>query len=177
MSAGGPAPGGAYAAPDTHVSDVAIDRAEVLLVARDAELSGEPERAAEIRAALGPINQHSVEDLLGRTMRSVTRNGNASIDFEATTGECWSMYYARDCCAECTIEDVAGELQDLVGAPIALAEESTNSDDPRPPRDYPDESYTWTFYRFATVKGYVTIRWYGSSNGYYSETASFARMP
>ena len=57
-----------------------------------------------------------------------------------------------------------------------MAEEATNSDDPPPTSDYAPESYTWTFYKLATVRGYVTIRWFGSSNGYYSETASFARI-
>lgn len=113
--------------------------------------------------------------LIGKTMRTVTQNGNESIEFEAVTGEHWRMYYEPDCCAGCNIEDVVGDLQDLVGSPIVMAEASTNTDQPKE-QEYADESFTWTFYKLATVKGYVTIRWYGSSNGYYSETASFHRL-
>ena len=116
----------------------------------------------------------NVSTLVGKTLVSAVQYGSETIDFTADTGEAWRMYYEPDCCASCSIEDVIGDLQDLVGAPIVMAEESTNSDEPKV-EPYPDESFTWTFYKFATVKGYVTIRWYGSSTGYYSESASFIK--
>jgi hypothetical protein len=149
------------------------ERANILAVVIDAEIEGRASEAATLRAQIKDLSP--LEEILGRTMRRVTQNGTETIDFETSNGECWRMYYEPDCCASCSIDDVVGDLQDLVDAPILMAEESTNSDNPRS-SEYTDESFTWTFYRFATIKGYVTIRWYGSSNGYYSETATFQRI-
>jgi hypothetical protein len=86
-------------------------------------------------------------------------------------------------------------LEDLVGTPLLLAEEVTNRETPENVTfendpDIEDIVYlnldgkkvtlqdeeTWTFYKFATVKGYVDIRWFGTSNGYYSERVSLKRV-
>lgn len=119
--------------------------------------------------------------LLGKIMSSVEVKDN-EIWFTADTGEEYKMYHSQDCCENVGIEDVVGDLQDLVGSPITLAEENTSSDpkktvyDEGLPSEWvsEDESATWTFYKLATVKGYVDIRWYGSSNGYYSESVDIA---
>lgn len=72
--------------------------------------------------------------------------------------------------------DIVGDLNDLIGQPLLMAEEVENERDVNPEGvtapQYQD-SFTWTFYKLATVKGYVTISWYGESNGYYNESVSF----
>lgn len=117
----------------------------------------------------------------GRVMRSVNMNvDRTELVFEADDGLRFRFYHKQDCCERVVIEDIVGELEDLVGAPILVAEETIGL----PPAeevlrrlgaDQPnDDSWTWTFYRFATIRGTVTVRWYGSSNGYYSEKVDFS---
>ena len=60
-----------------------------------------------------------------------------------------------------------------------MAEEVTNEQDINPNGvDIPEfqDSFTWTFYKLATIKGYVTLSWYGESNGYYNESVSFCQI-
>lgn len=113
----------------------------------------------------------NVSVLVGMTCTSVVNNSNEEIVFETTDNRTFKLYHDQDCCESVYVEDIVGDLNDLVGVPILQAEESSNNDNPK--SEYED-SFTWTFYKFATIKGYVTIRWYGSSNGYYSESVDFA---
>lgn len=90
----------------------------------------------------------------------------------------YEMYHDQDCCESVYLEDVVGDLEDLY-TQIIKAEEVTNREDKAPTDDEdgwegPEgpESYTWTYYNLATHQGYVQFRWFGSSNGYYSESVS-----
>ena len=59
-----------------------------------------------------------------------------------------------------------------------MAEESISENENLPDLPIPDyqDSFTWTFYKLGTIKGYVTLRWYGESNGYYSESVDFIKI-
>lgn len=98
--------------------------------------------------------------------------GDEKISFHGRDGSTYVFWYEHDCCARCSINDIVGDLDDLIGKPIVEAEMVSCDSDGEKPDEY-SESFTWSFYRFSTVKGTVTIRWLGESNGYYSETVSF----
>lgn len=112
----------------------------------------------------------SFSDLKGKTLIHINEMDDQLI-FETSDGDLYKQFHEQDCCESVYIESIVGDLQDLIGHEILLAEEISNIGG-EPLSDY-DESYTWTFYKLATIKGYVTIRWYGSSNGYYSEAVDF----
>lgn len=120
-------------------------------------------------------NEKSIGELVGQTLSRVANNDD-EIVFESVEGKMWRLYHSQDCCEQVYVEDVAGDLEDLVGSEIIFAEEVDNEPEPVVTRDYQPESETWTFYKLGTIKGSVTIRWYGSSNGYYSERVSFEEM-
>lgn len=115
------------------------------------------------------------EDLVGKVLVSVENRDNEELIFTLNTGEAYKLYHSQSCCEGVSIEDIIGDLNDLVGSPILMAEEVAHkNENPEgvSSKDYQD-SYTWTFYKLATIKGYVTIRWYGESNGYYSESVDW----
>lgn len=115
-----------------------------------------------------------VEELYGKVLTKFNVDKLRDvIEIECTDGTSYQMYHEPDCCESVTIDDINGRIEDLIGSPITLAEESSNSENPK----YENEdSWTWTFYKFATIKGYVDIKWYGTSNGYYSEEVSFIKQ-
>ena len=107
--------------------------------------------------------------LKGLTLKAATRHDDDLIVFETVCGRTLQMYHSQACCESVYIEDIVGDLNDIVGSPILVAEcvegEVTYDEWGG------DEMYT--FYKIDTVKGGVTIRWNGSSNGYYSISVGF----
>lgn len=130
-----------------------------------------------------------LKDLIGKTMARVENVNDEEIVFTTDDGRRYKLYHSQDCCESVSVESIVGDLGDLVGSPILLAEEvSYSAEEDLPVEErvrmqmerasktdyYYDDSQTWTFYKFATIKGYVDIRWLGTSNGYYSESVDFA---
>lgn len=116
-------------------------------------------------------------DLKGKTITSIegAEVGNDVIWFTCSDGSEYVMYHEQDCCESVEIEDVSGDINDLIGTPITLAADISNEVEEAEDNDEYG-SHTWTWYNIATVKGYVTIRWYGESNGYYSESVDFIKL-
>ena len=123
-------------------------------------------------------DKYPIENFIGKVLKKV-KVGNDYVFFHTVDDKFIVMMHNQDCCERVEIEDICGDIDDLLNTPIVQAFEKTN--DKEHPADvnekeieYQDEdkSFTWTFYTFSTIKGTVTIRWYGTSNGYYSERAN-----
>lgn len=118
----------------------------------------------------------SFEDLKGQTLIRIETYRDEELVFTLQNGEVYVLYHEQDCCESVRIEDIVGDLADLVGTPILLAEEVSDIDLPPLGKYATQESFTWTFYKLSTIKGSVTIRFYGTSNGYYSERVDWKKV-
>jgi hypothetical protein len=117
----------------------------------------------------------NISELCGKTLKRIYVSDD-EILFYTADREIYKMFHDQDCCEQVYIEDIVGDINDLIGYPILIAEESCSSENPDGVQKKYQDSFTWTFYKFATIKGYVDIRWYGESNGYYSESVDFVKM-
>ena len=118
-------------------------------------------------------NDDDMREMLGKVMVSVKQNGEELI-FTDGDGIKYIFYHSQSCCESVDIDDIEGELDWLVGLPMLMVEEVHNDASPKTSEyGYEPESYTWTFYKFATNRGTVVVKWYGTSNGYYSESVDF----
>lgn len=118
--------------------------------------------------------------LLGETIASITGAvpNSEQVEIVTASGRRFEMYHWQDCCESVVVNDVAGDVADLLGGVVVIAEEGSNDERPAdlPPLEYTPDSQTWTFYRIAAGRGTVVIRWLGESNGYYSEEVSFREV-
>jgi hypothetical protein len=127
----------------------------------------------------------NISELIGKTIIKFDVDDNQeNIYIETSDGDRYRMNHSQDCCESVYIESIVGDIEDIVGSPILAAEEVVSHDDDitvtvfrtlSETQSY-DESFTWTFYKLATIKGSIDIRWYGSSNGYYSESVDFVSL-
>ena len=106
-----------------------------------------------------------IADMVGKVFTSVKATGDTMV-FENETDR-YVFFHAQNCCESVGINDIVGDLSDLENEVLVTADEVEGQS----PADFEAyDSYTWTFYKFATRKGYVDVRWLGESNGYYSES-------
>lgn len=119
-----------------------------------------------------------MSDLIGKVFTEIEgEEGEESLRLKCAEGTFEFVHY-QSCCEFVYIESITGDMADLLGSPILLAEESTSEQTPEGfQHQYEPDSQTWTFYKLATIKGYVDIRWFGSSNGYYSERVDLEFTP
>lgn len=123
----------------------------------------------------------SLNVLLGSILSEVFINEvehqKLGLVFKTVDNVFYKLEHVSECYESVTIEDINGDLSDLVGSPILVSEVVTK-DATKEYMNSKEEifSATWSFYKFATIKGHVVVRFIGVSNGCYSELVNFYKI-
>ena len=111
------------------------------------------------------------EQFIGQKISSWCKTKEEELIFNLENGKSYRFYHKQDCCEFVFIEDINGNIDDIIAKEILKFEERTeySSDDW-------GDSQTYTFYDIETFDKHIQIRWCGSSNGYYSESVDFEEI-
>ena len=92
-------------------------------------------------------------------------NDNTRMEFE----------HYQDCCECVYLLDYICDVDLSKPTVVLQAEERTSNDISCPVTGLGKDDYsnTWTFYTINTSTGEIFMRWYGESNGYYSEEVDY----
>lgn len=111
-----------------------------------------------------------IKSIKGLNGESSDEDYEVIIEFE--DGGYIRQYHEQDCCESVYVNQVDGDPAKHIGATILEITEKVLDRDQVGSEDLPEyvDSLTATFYTMKTSKGYLDWRWYGESNGYYSES-------
>ena len=79
-----------------------------------------------------------VNDMIGKTFSKVTSDSDI-VTFSNDEVR-YTLYHNQDCCETVEVEDIIGDLEDLIGWPMLVSREDSNADGP----ELNKESYTCT---------------------------------
>jgi len=105
-----------------------------------------------------------LEKIIGATILEVTgcERESKCVTFLTDRGTL-RLLHSQRCCERVYLEDANGDISDLIGGVVSVAEERSNQKGER--GEYRTK---YTFYTIRTTKGDLDLRWIGKDNGYYS---------
>ena len=115
-----------------------------------------------------------LEEIIGKKIVLVEglETDSEEVIFHLENGDKWKMYHEQDCCEAVWLEDIIGNIDNILNSEILKFDEKCQKKGGK----YSGESVTYTFYTIATIKGYLDLRWNGVSNGYHSESVDFEKL-
>jgi hypothetical protein len=107
---------------------------------------------------------NDLEKIIGATVLEVVgcERDSESVSLITDRGTL-RFFHGQCCCEKVYLADSNGDVADLIGGVVSVAEERIKQEGERG-----DYRTRWTFYSIRTTKGDLDLRWIGKDNGYYS---------
>lgn len=104
----------------------------------------------------------SISEMAGKTLTKIDVIDNEIIKFIGADGSEFIMLHVQDV-ALSYVDDIIGDMNDLIGSPIAIAHKSSGRSGVTENEFLINDEYLWTLFHLATDEGWVTFRWFATS--------------